>query len=67
MLLCYLPQYRNADVRDKIHHFTNKGNEEYALALIRLEIEYGRPCIIAYAVKRQLKTAEADPEGSRRF
>ena len=71
MLLRYLFQHHSDDFRNKIQHFTNKDNEEYRLAMNRLKREYGRPCIIADACKRKLKTAKAvklnNLEGLRRF
>ena len=71
MLLCYLLQHCETKVRDKIQHFSNKGDAGYALACERLEREYGRPNIIADACEQRLKAAKAvksnDPVGLKLF
>ena len=71
MLLCYLLQHCETKVRDKIQHFSNKGDAGYALACERLEREYGRPNIIADACEQRLKAAKAvksnDLIGLKRF
>ena len=71
MLLCYLLQHCETKVRDKIQHFSNKGDAGYALACERLEREYGRSNIIADACEQRLKAAKAvksnDPVGLKLF
>ena len=71
MLFCYLLQYCKSNVEEKLNHFSNKGSESYALAMDRLEREFGRPCIIIDACEQRLKNAKAvkpdDPEGLKCF
>ena len=59
MLFCYLLQHCESNVKEKLNHFSNKGSESYALAMGRLEREYGRPCIIVDACEQRLRTAKA--------
>ena len=71
MLFCYLLQHCESNVKEKLNHFSNKGSESYALAMGRLEREYGRPCIIVDACEQRLRTAKAvkpdDPESLKCF
>ena len=71
MLFCYLLQHCESNVKEKLNHFSNKGSESYALAMGRLEREYGRPCIIIDACEQRLRTAKAvkpdDPESLKCF
>ena len=71
MLLCYLLQHCEPKIRDKIQHFSNKGEAGYSLASDRLEKEYGRPSVIADACEQRLKSAKPvksnDPEGLKYF
>ena len=71
LLLCYLIQHCENTVKEKIKHFSNKGDLGYQLAKARLEKEYGRPCIIADVCERKLKTApfvkSNDPESLKRY
>ena len=59
VLLCYLLQYCKTKVRDKIQHFTNKGNAGYALVCERLKQTYSRPNIIADTCEQCWKAAKA--------
>ena len=43
LLLYYLIQHCENTVKEKIKHFSNKGDLGYQLAKARLEKEYGRP------------------------
>ena len=67
ILLCYLLQQCEPYVRNKLQHFSNKGDAGFHLAKARLEKEYGQPCVIADACEQQLKAARNvrfnDPEG----
>ena len=71
LLLCYLIQHCENTVKEKIKHFSNKGDLGYQLAKARLEKEYGRPCIIADVCERKLKTAPFvkynDPESLKLY
>ena len=55
----------------KLNHFSDKGSESYALAIGRLELEYGCPCIIVDACEQRVKNAKAvkpdDPESLKCF
>ena len=71
MLFCYLLQHCESNVKEKLNHFSDKGSESYALAIGRLELEYGRPCIIVDACEQRVKNAKAekpnDPESLKCF
>ena len=71
MLLCYLLQHCEQPIRNKLQHFSNKGDAGFNLAKERLEREYGRSCIIADACEQQLKAAKPvrfnDPETLKSF
>ena len=55
ILLCYLLQHCAPNIRERLQHFSNKGDDGFKLAKERLEREYGRPCVIADACEQQLK------------
>ena len=71
LLLCYLIKHCENTVKEKIQHFSNKGNLGYQFVKARLEKEYGWPCIIADVCERQLKTAYLvkpnDPQSLKRY
>ena len=71
ILLCYLSQQCEPSVRNKLQHFSNKGDAGFHLAKARLKTEYGQPCVIADACEQQLKAAKYerfnDPEMIKRF
>ena len=64
--MCYLIQHCENTVKEKIRHFSDKGDRGYQLAKARLKKENGRPCINADVCERELKTApfvnSNDPE-----
>ena len=71
ILLCLLLQHCEAKVKNQIEHFSNKGIDDYGLALDRLEREYGHPWVIADACERRLRkfvnVKSSDLENLRMF
>ena len=71
ILLCLLLQHFEPKLRNRFQHFTDKGDAGYLMALERLEMEYGQPCIIVDAYEQRLKQTDAvksnDPDSLKRF
>ena len=69
--LCYLIQHCEKNVKEKIQHFSIKGEQGYSLAKSRLQKEFGRPCVIADVCEKQLKNAipvkANEPAALKRF
>ena len=71
ILLCLLLQHFEPKLRNRFQHFTDKGDAGYLMALERLEMEYGQPCIIVDAYEQRLKQTDAvksnDPDSLKGF
>ena len=58
-LLCLLLQHCDVKVRNRLQHFSEKGQFGYQMAQDRLKREFGQPCIIVEAREQRLKAANA--------